>query len=669
MEPIPLTKSRFKMAMDCPRKLDYARDKSYYDARANDELLASLADGGHQVGELARRMYPGGILISNRVVDHQIQRTSALLTSADITIFEATIAHGNLLVRCDIIEKQGNAVRLIEVKATGYDPSADPMVPKKPKEGDHPIRAGWRPYLYDVAFQAYVLSFAYPAWRVTHYLMLLDKQVKVSVAGLNTLFPVTTRDRGASVSVSVSPRFHIDELVPPILRLVDVTEEVNLLHSHPIDRLGPPLSFPCFVDQVSQTPKKGTSFPVDVGRVCKTCQYYVDPADATDSNKSGWAECMAHHTHAPVTLSRRDTVFGLYRLGDSELMGLLKSQPLAFADVTESALAGYQAKPDSITLAQRRHLQWREAHHRNDNPFILKGSLDNVMAGWRWPLHFIDFETARPALPYHAGRKPYDQILFQFSHHVLTQDGRLDHRTQCIVATPGHASSVPVLRALAAALSGDTGTVLHWWNHEATVLKDIRAQITIDLPPDAADLIKFIDSMVGTDDHAGRLADLGMLVSKTVFFPGTGGSSSIKRVLPAALRLFPTLRSRYGSPIYGTALIPSLNFSNWQWVVANNGAIWDPYELLGQLKIGPDSGILAAGDSDDDSDEFSNFVKNGGAAIIAYDQLQQPELAPSERARLTEELLRYCELDTLAMVMVYQALTRHGLICTKKEIA
>jgi len=49
--------------------------------------------------------------------------------------------------------------------------------------------------------------------------------------------------------------------------------------------------------------------------------------------------------------------------------------------------------------------------------------------------------------------------------------------------------------------------------------------------------------------------------------------------------------------------------------------------------------------------------------------LQQPELTPSERVRLTEELLRYCELDTLAMVMVYQALTRLGLICTKKEVA
>jgi hypothetical protein len=34
--------------MECPRKLDYARDSRYFDARENDKFLASLAEGrGH----------------------------------------------------------------------------------------------------------------------------------------------------------------------------------------------------------------------------------------------------------------------------------------------------------------------------------------------------------------------------------------------------------------------------------------------------------------------------------------------------------------------------------------------------------------------------------------------------------------------------------------------
>jgi len=52
----------------------------------------------------------------------------------------------------------------------------------------------------------------------------------------------------------------------------------------------------------------------------------------------------------------------------------------------------------------------------------------------------------------------------------------------------------------------------------------------------------------------------------------------------------------------------------------------------------------------------SNVVANGGAAIIAYAELQRPDLPPPQRHRLKQQLLRYCELDTLAMVMVYQAL-------------
>jgi hypothetical protein len=61
MTPMTLSKTRFTLAMECLRKLDYARDPRYHDARHNDDFLASLAEGGHQVGELARQMYPGGV--------------------------------------------------------------------------------------------------------------------------------------------------------------------------------------------------------------------------------------------------------------------------------------------------------------------------------------------------------------------------------------------------------------------------------------------------------------------------------------------------------------------------------------------------------------------------------------------------------------------------------
>jgi hypothetical protein len=42
--------------------------------------------------------------------------------------------------------------------------------------------------------------------------------------------------------------------------------------------------------------------------------------------------------------------------------------------------------------------------------------------------------------------------------------------------------------------------------------------------------------------------------------------------------------------------------------------------------------------------------------VIAYAKLQDPRLPAGQRQGLRAQLLRYCELDTLAMVMVYEAL-------------
>jgi len=51
----------------------------------------------------------------------------------------------------------------------------------------------------------------------------------------------------------------------------------------------------------------------------------------------------------------------------------------------------------------------------------------------------------------------------------------------------------------------------------------------------------------------------------------------------------------------------------------------------------------------------SSELHHGGTAISAYARLQFQETDPLEREAIEQALLRYCELDTLAMVMVVQA--------------
>ena len=48
-------------------------------------------------------------------------------------------------------------------------------------------------------------------------------------------------------------------------------------------------------------------------------------------------------------------------------------------------------------------------------------------------------------------------------------------------------------------------------------------------------------------------------------------------------------------------------------------------------------------------------IADGGAAMIAYARMQFTEMKEEERHRIRKALLRYCELDTFAMVMIYEA--------------
>lgn len=47
-------------------------------------------------------------------------------------------------------------------------------------------------------------------------------------------------------------------------------------------------------------------------------------------------------------------------------------------------------------------------------------------------------------------------------------------------------------------------------------------------------------------------------------------------------------------------------------------------------------------------------LNNGGAALTAYGFLQYTDITQQECDKITEALLRYCELDTLAMVMLWE---------------
>ena len=94
-----LTKSRFKLAMECPTKLFYTGKKDYANQKLSDPFLAALADGGFQVGRLAQCYFHGGTEIETRDYDEAVRQTEELLKQEHAIIYEAAFRYSNFFIR------------------------------------------------------------------------------------------------------------------------------------------------------------------------------------------------------------------------------------------------------------------------------------------------------------------------------------------------------------------------------------------------------------------------------------------------------------------------------------------------------------------------------------------------------------------------------------------
>ena len=156
-----LTKSRFNLAYTCPSKLFYTNKKQFTNARNNDEFLLALAEGGFQVGELAKYYHPGGHNINTLDAEEAIEQTNRLLLNDKVIIYEAAFKFSYYFIRVDVLVKDGNNIELIEVKAKSFK-SIDKFY-----NASGFISTGWLPYFYDVSFQLWVMQNACPNFSIT----------------------------------------------------------------------------------------------------------------------------------------------------------------------------------------------------------------------------------------------------------------------------------------------------------------------------------------------------------------------------------------------------------------------------------------------------------------------------------------------------------------------
>ena len=78
-------------------------------------------------------------------------------------------------------------------------------------------------------------------------------------------------------------------------------------------------------------------------------------------------------------------------------------------------------------------------------------------------------------------------------------------------------------------------------------------------------------------------------------------------------------------------------------------ATWTP-RRRGQVRA-----VIEQTEKNSDENDFrGGQVNNGGAALWAYSLLQFKLQKPEEKKALLEALYRYCELDTLSMVFIWE---------------
>ena len=649
-KPRYLTKSRFKTAVGCPTKLYYTGKSAIYaDTKQEDEFLKALAEGGFQVGELAKLMHPGGVEIESKVHEEAVNQTRQMLAQDKVTLFEAAICHGGLFARVDVLRKSGNQIELIEVKAKSFD-STDLFTFRQKKGG---IDKAMLPYLQDVAFQRHVMSLAFPNLKIKSFLMLADKSKVCTVDGLNQKFKIS-RDKHGRSSVMVMPGITASSIGEPILTSVNVDALVDEILTQPLVAPGSDGTLAQLAQIWAQSYQADKKIKPVIGSHCAKCEFRTTPG--TSELKSGVHECWREALGWTDEQIEQGTVLDIWNFRRKQ--ELIDRGVLKFKDVTQEDLK-YSEGEDCLNPSQRQWMQVSGEWPSGEEFFLNRALIKREMSRWTFPLHFIDFETARVAIPFFAGQRPYANIAFQFSHHVIEADGCVAHKSQFLSTTPGVRPNYEFVRKLNQAI-GDKGTVFIWSPHENTTLNAILAELEDDQSPptDAeqlkaaiSDLTRFKKGSVVVRQGNRAMVDLCQLAKLAYFHPSTKASSSIKKVLPAVMQSSSYLKDRYSKPIYGSKSgIPSLNFKDQVWWVQSDTSVENPYKLLPPVFSDMPQEMLEDMESEDDL-----AIAEGGAATTAFARLQFDNLSTIERNSIEASLLRYCELDTMAMVMIYEA--------------
>lgn len=637
-----LSKSDFKLASDCPQKLLYKK-AGYKSMNDENEFLQILAEGGYIVGKMAQVMYEqfaaeNGYackeITSDRKSGEAIKETEELLKINDkIILFEPAISVGQKIIRIDVLIKNKNSFTILEVKAKSHetldddDESGKTAQEKKLKE-----------YIEDVAYQTLVLrefldkhAELYPNATISSNLLMPNKSNTTQIENLASWFQIGSRIKIGdfnSITVNFLQPGREEELWENgngILQILDVNERVNSMMPEIRERTA------LFLDYLNNAQQP--EIEALISKKCFGCEF-------KDPEQDGYKECLDNRAYAENHISE------LYHCGtvggtkEPLVNSLLKNnQPLTIFNFAET---DFIPKNGSGSRSDRQIIQYRNT--REQNEYFSEDMKDELEDNYNYPLHFIDFETLTCAIPHHKGMRPYETIAFQWSCHTIEEPGYAPVHSEWINTE----TSFPNFRFAESLMQqiGDKGTPLMWATHENTVLKKILEQLeNADNYVSGYKNEKLKNWLLGITRQKekkvvirpGRLLDMNAFTLAHYFHPYMKGKTSIKKTLPAVWNF--------------NAYLHDIPYFKQYFKLDEDGNILSPYETLKHRWD----------EIEFETAENYETVKEGSGAMRAYQEMLfgKGKTDAAVKDRLKQELLNYCQLDTMAMVIIWHHWKTH----------
>lgn len=610
-----LSKSDFKIASDCPKKLIYKK-ASFETMNDGNEYMEMLAKGGYVVSKYAQLMYPSGIEVEGDSLEIAIEETKNLIArNENIILFEATFFSNGKVVRTDILEKKKNVINIIEVKSKSHD------------SDDEDPKAKLKEYIEDVAFQTFVLQEIYPEFELHSFLLLPDKSKRTTIEGLAGWFTIKEMIE-ENFEIEELPARNIFQFKRPLVefKFEKDKEKDKYLAQLQIDNL---LSLVQVDDQIAgmmdiirnrsnlfieilKTGIKPEHFKLN--KNCKSCEFNL--GDKKDKN--GYRDCWKELTDVDPN------IFDLYfggAIGHSTsgwyLDELISKKKVSFWDLDVERFKN--KKGDLGSRGQRQLIQFENT---KANAEWINEDLNTALKELKYPLYFIDFETYLGALPHHKEMKPYEIVAFQWSCHTILTPGSEPIHSEYLNSDydfPNFRFAESLMKQI-----GSAGTPLMWTSFENTILRNILEQM--DIYNYENDTLKNWLTNITTDKkhgREGRFVDLNDLTIQYYFHPDMKGKTSIKKVLPAIWN-----NNKY------------LHSISWfKDYISESSITLNPYDTLAPIL---------------NDLEKEEVVKDGTGAMRVYNELMFGGYSEERRSQLKTLLLQYCKLDTMAMVIIWK---------------